>query len=41
MEGLASIISGLCGAGHATTSYSTFVGTIAIVKVNIYSKLRK
>ena len=33
MEGLASIISGMVGAGHGTTSYSQNIGAIAITKV--------
>ena len=32
-EGFASIISGLVGAGHATTSYSGNIGEIGITKV--------
>ena len=33
MEGLASIISGMVGAGHATTTYSHNIGAIGITKV--------
>ena len=33
MEGFCSIISGLVGAGHATTSYSGNIGAIGITKV--------
>ncbi|KAK3091327.1 hypothetical protein FSP39_018963 [Pinctada imbricata] len=33
MEGFASIISGMVGAGHATTSYSGNIGVIGITKV--------
>ncbi|XP_048244617.1 solute carrier family 23 member 2-like [Haliotis rufescens] len=33
MEGFGSIISGMVGSGHATTSYSGNVGAIAITKV--------
>ncbi|KAK3096274.1 hypothetical protein FSP39_025188 [Pinctada imbricata] len=32
-EGMSSIISGLVGAGHATTSYSNNIGVIAITKI--------
>ncbi|KAK3105755.1 hypothetical protein FSP39_004949 [Pinctada imbricata] len=32
-EGISSIISGILGAGHATTSYSTNIGVIAITKI--------
>lgn len=32
-EGVSSIISGLVGAGHATTSYSANIGIIGITKV--------
>jgi nucleobase transporter 1/2 len=35
MEGFASIISGMVGAGHATTSYSHNIGAIGITKVDI------
>lgn len=34
-EGFASIISGMVGAGHATTSYSGNIGAIGITKVMI------
>lgn len=34
-EGFASIISGLMGAGHATTSYSGNIGIIGITKVSV------
>ncbi|XP_060587640.1 solute carrier family 23 member 2-like [Ruditapes philippinarum] len=33
MEGLSSIVSGLVGAGHGTTSYSGNIGAIGITKV--------
>lgn len=33
IEGLSSIISGLMGPGHATTSYSNNIGIIGITKV--------
>lgn len=33
MEGFCSILSGLVGAGHATTSYSSNIGAIGISKV--------
>ncbi|KAH3790529.1 solute carrier family 23 member 2-like [Dreissena polymorpha] len=33
MEGLGSIVSGLVGAGHGTTSYSGNIGAIGITKV--------
>ncbi|XP_050398846.1 solute carrier family 23 member 2 [Patella vulgata] len=33
MEGFSSIISGMVGAGHATTSYSGNIGAIAVTKV--------
>lgn len=33
MEGFGSIISGLVGAGHATTSYSGNIGAIGITRV--------
>ncbi|XP_033756971.1 solute carrier family 23 member 2-like [Pecten maximus] len=33
MEGFCSILSGLVGAGHATTSYSSNIGAIGITKV--------
>lgn len=33
MEGFASIISSLVGAGHGTTSYSSNIGSIGITKV--------
>lgn len=33
MEGFSSIISGLVGAGNATTSYSGNIGAIGITKV--------
>ena len=32
-EGISSVISGIVGAGHATTSYSNNIGVIAITKV--------
>jgi nucleobase transporter 1/2 len=32
-EGFSSIISGMVGAGHATTSYSGNIGAIGITKV--------
>ena len=32
-EGVSSIISGLVGAGHATTSFSENIGIIGITKV--------
>lgn len=35
MEGLASIFSGLVGASHATTSYSSNIGAIGITKVKL------
>lgn len=38
IEGFASIISGLMGAGHATTSYSGNIGIIGITKVSILIK---
>ena len=38
MEGFASIISGMVGAGHATTSYSGNIGVIGITKVSIESE---
>jgi nucleobase transporter 1/2 len=34
MEGFASIISGMVGAGHGTTSYSHNIGAIGITKVS-------
>jgi nucleobase transporter 1/2 len=34
LEGVSSIISGLVGAGHATTSYSENIAIIAITKVS-------
>ena len=34
IEGFSSIISGLVGAGHATTSYSGNVGAIGITRVS-------
>ncbi|OWF50977.1 Solute carrier family 23 member 2 [Mizuhopecten yessoensis] len=33
MEGFCSVLSGLVGAGHATTSYSSNIGAIGITKV--------
>ncbi|XP_053407071.1 solute carrier family 23 member 2-like isoform X2 [Mercenaria mercenaria] len=33
MEGLSSIVSGMVGAGHGTTSYSQNIGAIGITKV--------
>ncbi|XP_025096395.1 solute carrier family 23 member 2-like [Pomacea canaliculata] len=33
MEGLASVFSGMLGAGHATTSYSNNTGAVGITKV--------
>lgn len=33
IEGLSSIVSGLVGAGHGTTSYSGNIGAIGITKV--------
>ena len=35
MEGFCSIISGLVGAGHGTTSYSSNIGAIGITKVDL------
>jgi nucleobase transporter 1/2 len=40
MEGVASVLSGLFGVGHATTSYSGTVGTIQITSVSTF-KLRQ
>lgn len=34
-EGFASIISGMVGAGHPTTSYSGNIGAIGITKVSM------
>ena len=35
MEGLASLLSGLFGVGHATTSYSGTAGTIQMTSVRV------
>ena len=37
MEGLASLVSGLLGVGHATTSYSGTAGVIQITSVGVTS----
>ncbi|XP_053406924.1 solute carrier family 23 member 2-like [Mercenaria mercenaria] len=37
MEGIASIVSGMVGAGHGTTSYSHNIGAIGITKVIVYT----
>jgi nucleobase transporter 1/2 len=39
IEGLSSIISGLMGPGHATTSYSNNIGIIGITKVCIVKQV--
>ena len=39
MEGLASIVSGLVGSGHGTTSYCTNIGAIGITKVSSQQNL--
>lgn len=39
-EGFASIISGMVGAGHPTTSYSGNIGAIGITKVSMNQESR-
>lgn len=39
MEGLASVFSGMLGAGHATTSYSNNTGAVGITKVSCRYRL--
>lgn len=36
IEGLSSVISGMIGAGHATTSYSGNVAAIAVTRVGFH-----
>ncbi|KAK7508507.1 hypothetical protein BaRGS_00000073 [Batillaria attramentaria] len=36
MEGVASIVSGMVGAGHATTSYSSNIGAIAVASRRVF-----